>query len=89
MYLQVFISTVWDLFFLSKDHYYKGKTTSEIARDIRENLGFLFEQQGKQFPEITEMVRDLLTTRLDSADFTDCEQKREFIKRYVGVYSQE
>lgn len=89
MYLQVFISTMWDLFFLSKDHYYKGKTTSEITNDIRENLKFLFEQQGKQFPEITEMVRELLSTRLNSANFTDCEQKREFIKKYIDMYSQE
>lgn len=88
LFVKIFIGTSWDLYFLYKDNLYRKKTITEVSEDILNDLGFLFTQQGKDLPDITDMVRELFNTFLKEEDFVDCEQKRLFIEKYYGVYSQ-
>ena len=81
---------VWDLFFLFKDNFYKSKSVTEISSDMRSHLGFLFEQQDRDFPDISEMIKDLKKNglQLQSTVFYDCKQKEDFIIKYTGIFSR-
>lgn len=86
-YIRVFTSTAWNLFFLYRDSLYKGKSEAYISSDLKEHLGFLFEQQGREFPDVSEMVKDLKLTRLQTESFYDCQQMNDFVEKYTGCFS--
>ena len=86
-YIRVFTATAWSLFFLYKDTLYKGKSVADISLDIKDHLGFLFEQQGRDFPNVSEMVREPIATRLQSNNCYNCPQMNEFIEKYTVLFS--
>lgn len=87
MYIQIFVSTAWDLYFLLKDYYYKSKGVTEISLDIKGHLESLFKQQGRDCPDISEMVTQLKFTQLKSEEYWNCPQKDEFVEKYTNLFS--
>ena len=87
LYVRVFLATAWDLFFLLKDSIYKGKSVDFISSDIRDHLGFFFEQQNRDVPEITAMVKELKFIAMQSGGSFDCAQREEFINKYTVLFS--
>lgn len=87
-YIRLFTSTAWRLYFLYKDSLYKGKNVAEISLDIKDHLGFLFEQQGRDIPDLSEMVKDLKDFRLRSYDGSDSQLMNEFIDKYTDLFTR-
>ena len=84
-FIYVFVATTWDFYFLLKDNFYKGKSVAEISLDIESHLAFLFYQQGREFPDISDMIKELkMTHLLPQNAFFDCSQKSAFVNKYTG-----
>lgn len=88
LYLQVFVSTAWDCYFLFKDNLYSRWAKDQIVRNLHDHLDYLFEEQGKNCPDISEMVNELFQTKLTTKNYNDCAQKGQFIEKYTQIFSK-
>ena len=61
---------------------------ADISSDIKGHLESLFTQQGRDCPDLSEMVRDLKFSRINMEAYRDCPQKNEFIDKYSEIFSR-
>ena len=86
MYIRVFISTAWDVYYLFYCN--KKMTTQEISASLLEDLDFFFTQQDKPVPNIDGMVRELRSIK-PGDKYYDCDAKRQFVEKYTSIISQQ
>lgn len=85
MRMKVFLSTMWDLYFLWKFDWNLKMTAGEFEEAIKKDLGFLFNE-GEQIPNLWEPIKELYMNILPFEDFYQCEGKTRFVEKYSKQY---
>lgn len=86
MRMKVFLSTMWDMYFLWKFEWNKKMNSGEFEDEIRRDLYFMFNE-GEKMPDLWEPIKELYMNLLPIEDYNQCEKKTSFVEKYSKKYN--
>ena len=84
----LFVATAWDLYFVfgREDNYYHNP--QKLNEDIIMYLGRFITNQGYEIPNLLSLAKDLSKIDIGLENFTYCEQKDEFVRKYSALLQE-